>query len=235
MRINLKLLLLIYLNVFSFVAFADEKKPYYIELSSGFSNGYIPYNEGMPSGRYGSANVSSIALGYQFSDRIAFDLDFSYRGKFTNNDGSLSNNGNEDMSVGTSIYSLSTMINGYYYYYNGYKGFRPYITGGVGVAMNKTGGLTTSFIDEDGDDCSITSGGEKTVNFAWKVGTGVKYELNDSFEFDLRYQFVNLGNVKQADSVSQYCNGEHIGSMNGITKSSSLRSHEILVGVVFKF
>lgn len=235
MRINPKILLLIYLNICSFLAFADEKKPYYIELSSGFSNAYIPYNYGMPSGRYGSANVSSIALGYQFNDRIALDIDFSYRGEFTNNDGTYNTNNNDNAGVSTSIKSLSTMINGYYYYYNEIPNFRPYITGGVGLVANKTGALTMTFKDKDGDKCSSITEGDRTVSFAWKIGTGIKYQLNNSFEFDLRYQFVNLGNVRQGKSVSSYMNGDFIASESKINKSSILKSHELLVGIVLKF
>ena len=234
MRSVLKLLVISLIGAPSLVL-AENQKPYYIELSGGFSNAYIPHNYGMPSGRYGSAALASIALGHQFNERIAFDLDLTYRGEFTNNDGTYDTSNNDNASVSTSIKSLSTMMNGYYYYYNDLPNFKPYITGGVGVAVNKTGALTMTFTDEDGERCAGVDEGDKTVNFAWKVGTGIKYQLGDNFEVDLRYQFVNLGNVKQGKLSSSYINGELIASENEINKSSALKSHEFLVGIVWKF
>lgn len=233
MRSVIKLLFICLISV-PFLVLAEERKPYYVELGLGFSNAYIPYNHGMPSGRYGGAAVSSIALGRQFNDRLAFDLDLSYRGEFTNNDGTYNTDNGGDASVSSSIKSLSTMINGYYYYYNKYPDFRPYITGGVGVAVNETGTLIAKIEDDDFEYSQVDKG-DRTLSFAWKIGTGIKYQLSNDFEIDLRYQFVNLGNVKQGKSASQYINGKFHKSKSEINKSSALQSHELLVGIVWKF
>jgi opacity protein-like surface antigen len=233
MKLIIKLLVISSIAIPSLVL-AEEARPYYIELNAGFSNGYIPHNDGMPSGRYGGAAVSSIAFGRQFNDKLAFDLDLSYRGDFNNDDKSYKTALSDNATVSTSITSLSAMINGYYYYYNEYPGFRPYITGGVGLAMNKTGQFKMTYQD-DNDSCAVVAEGEKTTSFAWKLGTGIKYQLNNNFEVDFRYQFVNLGNVKQKSSESSYYNGKYLSSENITSKNSILKSHEVLVGIVYKF
>ena len=232
-KVYIKLIIFCLCSI-SFFALAEESKPYYFELGLGKSNGYIPHNDGMPSGKYDGAYVSSIALGSQFNDHIAFELELGYRGDFNNDDKSYKTYLSDQATASTSITSLSAVINGYYYYYNEYLGFRPYITGGVGGAINKTGQFKMTYKDGDNSN-AVVAEGEKTASFAWKIGTGIKYQLNNKFEVDLRYQFLNLGNVKQKSSQSSYYNDEDLGSENITSKNSILKSHEVLVGIVYKF
>ncbi len=226
-------LLIFCLSILAFDALSEEGK-YYVELSAGVSNGYVPYGGELPSGRYGSAGVYSFALGKQFNDRIAFDVELSHRGDYTNNDDSYTTNeGVHNVSI--SIYSLATMLNGYYYYYDKNIDFKPYVTGGAGLSRNKTSNATTAGIDTEKEQRSQITSGKSATSFAWKLGTGVKYKLDSRFEADFRYQFVDLGSAKVSNTTSCYNNGSYIGSTIEAAKSSKLKTHEFLVGVIYKF
>lgn len=227
-------LLAFYCSFIAFSAIAAEENPYYVEFGFGRSNGYVPYTGELPSGHYGGASVSSIALGKKFNEHIAFDVDLSYRGEFTNNDDKIDTvNGLQDGDV--SINSLTAMLNGYYYYYNKFPDFRPYITAGAGISRNKSSNLVVSGVNEDNEPNSTVTSGETTTSFTWKLGAGLKYKLDEKFELDLRYQFINLGDVKMSDSSSHYSNGNYVANYNVTNKSSRLSSHEILVGIAYKF
>ena len=218
----------------TFSAIAAEENPYYVEFGFGRSNGYVPYTGELPSGRYSGASAFNIALGKQFNEYIAFDVDLTYRGDYINNDDDVYTDHNTQKGTVT-LTSLSSMLNGYYYYYNKIPNFRPYITGGIGISQNKTSNQTISGTDINGDQLTNVSEKKTTISFSWKLGTGIKYKLDNRFEVDLRYQYVDLGNVDSSNTSSAYINGIYQKTTIGTTQSSRLSAHEILVGIIYKF
>jgi opacity protein-like surface antigen len=234
MKTRSKLLIISLAALFSLSAVAEEERPYYFEFGFGRSNGYVPYTGELPSGRYSGASVASVALGKQFNDRIAFDVELSYRGEYTNNDDSL-NTTDGIQKATTSINSISTMLNGYFVYYNKHPDFKPYITAGAGISRNKTGKTTVSGTDANNDQLTISQDGNTNTSFSWKLGSGIRYKLDSSFDVDLRYQYVDLGNVSINNTTTAYSDGSYQGTSTEAIKTSRLSSHEILVGIIYKF
>jgi|GEM_PF-2701406 len=235
MKTRYKLLITSLITLLGFSAIAAEENPYYFEFGFGRSNGYVPYTGELPSGRYSGASVASVALGKQFNERVAFDVELSYRGEYTNNDDDT-NTAAGILYGRASITSLSAMLNGYFFYYDKLPDFRPYVTGGAGLAYNKTGSMTLSGISKKTKQpYSYVNEGDTTTSFAWKLGTGAKYKLDNRFEIDLRYQYVDLGSAKLGNLDSSYRNGQYTGSNYAATKSNRLSSHEIIAGIAYKF
>ena len=58
----------------------------------------------------------------------------------------------------------------------------------------------------------------KKTGFAWNVGLGAMYNISSDFSVDLAYRYRDLGKVKIND-----------------TDSKKLKSHNVTVGVVYKF
>jgi outer membrane autotransporter protein len=114
------------------------------------------------------------------------------------------------------------MVNTYYDFTTS-TNFTPYVTLGAGVAKNEV--KITSINN------GISVPNKATSNFAYKIGLGAKYSLNSSFDFDVRYQFVNLGKIKFSNT----------GTDNGVSTSVTtleapkLRSNEVLIGLAYKF
>jgi opacity protein-like surface antigen len=226
--------LIICLLAFSFDAFSEEEGRYYFGLGAGLSNGYVSSDGGLPSGKYGGASLYSFALGRQFNNNIALEVEVSSRGDFINNKNQIeTDKGNLSRSV--SISSLSAMLNGYYYYYNQGANFKPYITGGVGLSKNKVSNRITVEATPDEYQFSEIIDGSNTTSFSWKLGTGARYALDSHFEVDFRYQFINLGNVSLGRSESNYNYKGYLSSGYITPRSSELRAHEIMAGIIYKF
>ena len=116
------------------------------------------------------------------------------------------------------------MINLYYDITN-LNGFTPYVTLGAGVARNQTSGtqdVTFSGTGQLVETHEIPKGTKN--NFAYKLGLGARYAVNQNIDFDLRYQFVDLGKLKTStnDAFTNAYKGK-------------LRAHELLLGVAYKF
>lgn len=119
-------------------------------------------------------------------------------------------------------YSFSSMINGYYDFHNS-SNFTPYLTAGLGFAQNHTK------IDQENNGLSVNK--KTTDNFAYKLGLGSKYSINQNFDFDIRYQFVDLGKYKFSDTATLY--GVQYPVQG--SKSVSMQVHELLIGLAYKF
>ena len=119
-------------------------------------------------------------LGYDFGD-TRLETELAYRSndidKFSGVGGSIDGDG--DFST------LSLMINGFYEVENETK-FTPYIGGGIGFANVKL-----ELFDEDDDE---------TV-FAYQLGLGIGYEINESVTLDLGYRYFATMDPEFEDDV----------------------------------
>ena len=72
---------------------------------------------------------------------------------------------------------------------------------------------------------SAVSRDEHTTNFAWNVGAGVAYNVNDALYIDAAYRYVDLGYTEAS------------GSLNGdqIKVGSRPYNHEFMLGLRFAF
>lgn len=130
---------------------------------------------------------------------------------------------NGGTNVGTlDANSFATMANVYYDFHNSVS-FTPYVTLGAGFANNQTK------IDQKNNGLSVSK--KTTDNFAFKLGVGSKIALSNSFDLDLRYQFVDLGKYQFSNSATY--NGVSYPVINN--KAVEMKIHELLVGLAYKF
>ncbi len=93
----------------------------------------------------------------------------------------------------------------------------PYFGGGLGLAY-----LNTDYSTHANGNSVSNSGSD--VNFAWNVGGGVAWSLNDSLALDIGYRYVDLG---AADSGKV-----NINNFSG-NSSVDYTAHELSLGLRF--
>ncbi|MCX7098522.1 MAG: outer membrane beta-barrel protein [Methylococcales bacterium] len=169
-------------------AIADEHKAY-VQFNAGaaFATDYKRsesrcYSFGCDSYSskedYDPGYVASIALGY----RIAEPFRVEFEGLYQGND---RNSYNETFTSGSYYYHnsgklngqrerMAFLVNGYYDFKNS-SAFTPFLTGGLGGYHLS---LKSNNVDLSND-----------LDFAWQVGAGVNYKLDDRISFDLKYRY----------------------------------------------
>lgn len=176
-----------------------------------------------------------IALGYDFSNTfdlpIRAELDFTARGKANskynlekenNQFGSYTNDAKNQIKLNT------LMVNAYYDFKNE-SSFTPYISAGLGYAsVNQKTTLSDSYIDAVNpayNDSESKSRSHTSNNFAWSVGAGVKYAMNDNFDLDFSYRYLDAGKA----SISYNDDGYNLES------KVKVRTNDLMLGVTYKF
>ena len=132
--------------------------------------------------------------------------------------------GNSEKSWGSNwgsvdcTWNSSTLFANLYYDFRNDSAFVPYIGAGIGMSFNYLG-----FDLHRGG--SAVSRDEHTTNFAWNVGAGVAYNVNDALYIDAAYRYVDLGYTEAS------------GSLNGdqIKVGSRPYNHEFMLGLRFAF
>lgn len=162
----------------------------------------IEYN-----GELGYSAVLGAEFGAKLADHFRLGVSVDYRPEYSNDF-----KYNSDVTLKTS--SLATMANAYFDITETSNGFTPYLTAGAGMAFNEQ--KITAY-EKD-------LGAKKTSGFAWKAGLGTKVKLSDSFDMDIRYQFVDLGKVELQPEEGWTT-----------TKSAKLKANEVLVGLAYRF
>lgn len=198
----------------SFAASAEESNNIYVQLNAGGSFGLAPKGD-FGTKKAGTSGLFGVESGYQFDDHLRAGVSLDYRNKYSFSWTVPEEGVNPADEHKVKIKSLVAMVNLYYDITN-VNGFTPYVTLGAGIARNKTTqDVTTSNVTD-------SQSGTKN-NFAYKVGLGARYAINQNIDFDLRYQFVDLGKIKVKST-------DELNAANG-----KLRAHEFLVGVAYKF
>lgn len=158
---------------------------------------------GIPSDTKQAGNAGIVA-GYNFMSQynlpIRTELDYTYR-EGTDSYHNVTGVGTNHNRVRVS----SVMVNGYYDIYTGTR-FTPYVGAGIGYANVKL----------DQSLAGSTNSGSYD-NFAWSVGTGVAYEVNDHLALDVGYKYLDAGKGK--------ANGSEV----------KVGSHDLTAGVNYYF
>lgn len=191
--------------------------------------------------KFKKSAIFGIEGGYKMNENFRFGLGI----------GLINNIKPKDVDLGTKakINSLILETNAYYDIAD-FNGFTPYLTAGVGVSRNKLKltdsstptptnvslpvNVNTAIFTGPTNKPSIATplasnggvGGSqgstkislKKTGFAWNVGLGAMYNINSELGVDLAYRYRDLGKVKFND-----------------TDSKKLKSHNVTVGVVYKF
>ncbi len=207
-------------------------------------NGGVTYNStGSSFSDNKNANhtgIYGIEVGYKFDDytRASLSLDYMPNYSFTTS----ANENTSGIIDGTpyvitsnnnfKVNSWVMMFNAYYDIKNT-SNFTPYVTLGAGVARNEAKSTYNSLFGASGnlENNPVNLAKYTKDNFAYKIGVGAKYAINKSFDFDLRYQFVDMGKFTTAS-------GSY--TLDGATYTLSeqtvkLKAQEILIGIAYKF
>ena len=121
------------------------------------------------------AGIFGLGMGYHVNDFMRADVTVGYR-PF----GKVKFRGEE--SKKSDIWSLPVMAN-IYAKYPIHRMFDIYGMGGIGMAWNKTDSITNAK-------------GKTKSNFAWTVGAGIDYYINDCWSLDLGYRYTDLGTAR---------------------------------------
>ncbi|MCV6638212.1 outer membrane protein [Candidatus Albibeggiatoa sp. nov. NOAA] len=146
----------------------------------------------------------------------SLDTDDSYRN-------GLGARANQSFSVNSQMDAMTFMAN-VLYDFDLDSPIMPYVKAGIGVAKIDTDvtlDIQPTFSQfgiglwhyPDNDD----------TNFAWSLGFGARYAFQDNLYLDLEYQYMDMGEAATQVDV----NGDHV--------EADLKSHEITVGISYRF
>ena len=193
-----------------------------------------------------NALVIGGGIGYKFNDHFRTDLTFDIR---TNKD--ITGDARCGCVPGIipnafEFQPQSTTLDLYTFFANAYidgatyKGFTPYIGGGVGFAYVNHGTYisannpTTNNTGLAVADVSPTNpsnvenqlfSGESDVRFAWNLQAGASYELTDNLALDGSYRYTRISNGDIAP----------IAQAGDVEETSDLVGHEFRIGLRYTF
>ena len=147
---------------------------------------------------FGAGYGVGLALGYMM-ENIRFEGEVSYQKSDIDNFVYMG----VTYPAEAEISSTAFMINGYYDFTND-TSWSTYITAGIGVTNVN---IENSAIGEDADD---------TV-FAYQIGAGIGYALNETVTLDCGYRYRGAANPE-------------FGWSGGITTEAEVASHNLIVG-----
>ena len=109
-----------------------------------------------------------------------------------------------------ALFNVQTLQANVYWDIDTGTAFRPFIGGGLGLSFiyaDYTG---------DGYNCS-----DSTTGFAWNVGAGIAYDINESVTVDLAYRFAGFGHAE--------------AKMQNHTMRNYMTANEFLLGLRLNF
>lgn len=149
------------------------------------------------------AAILGLGTGYHINEFLRTDMTVSYRGW-----GKV--NFREEGAKKADVWSIPVLFN-MYASYPIHHMFDVYAMGGIGISWNKT------------DSIENAKGRTKT-NFAWQVGAGVDYDINECWSLDLGYRFSDLGQARVKGNESFTGRGKQ-----------DMRSHDIKLSARYYF
>ena len=158
--------------------------------------------------------IYNIGIGYKITDNVRSDLNFSYRNfRYKAKDPKF------PIAVSQKIKSYSVFFNGYFDFININKILKPYLTAGIGYGQNNS----TDLIAQDTNSgTKIGYPGNKQKNFIWNIGFGTKFIINNTFNLDVSYKYVDLGKIQTKVNPLD----------TDVPSSQKIKSHEITGGVI---
>lgn len=207
-----------------FPSFALEAGKPYIKAETGFSLLAKNPNKEIYSQKPKGAPLYGIGFGYKFTDHIRGDVSilasrtYKYRGY------------NEEDPTDRETQNLRTssvMLNGYYDF-NSYNNFTPYITLGIGVAVNKA----SDFEIGEGND-RITFKGNLEKSHTWQIGSGVLYKITKNTNIDLSYKLFHSGVIFTTKQYYDHQAKKIVESKEKLR--GKMLNHNFLIGIIYNF
>lgn len=226
--ISRKIILAAMLSVTALSGVASaENENFFVQLNTGIAHG-LSAHQNFHGGSMSNTGVYGVEAGAKINENFRTSLSFDYLPGFKTKSSTTPYTSGAVVTPSVKVKSYVTMLNIYWDLGN-LNDFTPYLTTGLGYAKNKTGQLTGNITS--GGTGTETANGKATNNFAFKLGAGIKYDINNSFAVDLRYQCLYLGKFETANNVLTN-NGK---ASNVAASKGYLRANEVLVGIAYKF
>jgi opacity protein-like surface antigen len=242
---SLKKLFLVSLISATALSSVANAEGYYVQANGGVSVSTDAGND--VNKKMGNSGIYGLEVGAKVYDslRVGLSVDYrpNYSAKQTENytynfvpkDPKSNPAKGLDMehSYHYKVKSLVAMAN-LYYDVTDFNGVTPYVNLGLGMAQNKAKldmdqYTTDSTASKEMKEVTHFNYSKTKTNFAYKLGLGARYAVNDQFDVDVRYQYVDLGKFEVTGVTPK------VGATGTVDKKGKLRSHEFLLGVAFKF
>ena len=174
--------------------------------------------------------AGAIGLGYAFNNQFRIEGRLGiHRSDFDSRKVGTGARAGEEYILNGDTHSKSLTIEGFYDFPTA-SAFSPYIKAGIGVSRNKysakLGGAGAAGFDAfDGvvDGYYDAYADEESTEFAWNVGAGVSYKLNNRVNIFGEYQYISLGDAETGQD--SFTDGFQLESA----------AHEVLVGLRANF
>lgn len=131
---------------------------------------------GFGTGSFDDTVLFGVGTGYKMNEFLRSDVTVEYRGW-----GELTYQTDAGKKH-SDVWSIPALVN-IYGTYPIYDGIGVYAMGGLGLSYNKT-------------DKIPSAKGEGKFDFAWNLGAGIEYELNNCWSLDVGYRYTDLGKGK---------------------------------------
>ncbi len=170
-----------------------------------------------------------LALGYDFANQfdipVRAELEFIARDKANatyNIRNRVRNGVTQTRDIKNQVKLNTLMVNGYYDIKNS-SDFTPFVSVGLGYAAVD---FKTTRVDVNNPGTSENYTNTHTANnFAWSVGAGVNYAINEDWDMGLSYRYLDAG---KADITTAVGDGEH-------TSKIKVKTNDILLGLTYRF
>ena len=182
----------------------------------------------------------ALAVGYDFYPRmnlpIRAEIEFAMRGNNEFSDDESHNlqtpYGSVTINQGFRVrYNASTLLTNFYWDFHNDSAFTPYVMAGAGLAFINAKYEYNINVPEmmGGRSSEGRSMNKNFTNFAWALGAGCAYNINENFAVDLGYRYLNLGQVK-TDTTARAAGFNVTGEAE-----SFANNHEIMLGLRYTF
>lgn len=183
----------------------------------------------------GNSGMVGGFLGYKVNENLSFNVNYDYRGWFNwqvPTNASLSSSINDLLYYANDI-SIQTLLFNFVLTPNknleSLGNLRPYITGGIGMAFNNVGTVTSVNLLETSSYNNIK--GASSTTFAWTVGIGAEYMITKNITYTLGYRFVDAGSLETSNTLYNSTGNYEINPF----KANQVLLNEIITGLKWQF
>lgn len=158
------------------------------------------------------------AAGYEFKQDIRAEIEYMYRTNYQH-DKKPTTSGTYDVEQDLTTHTV--MLNVFYDFRNDSK-FTPFIMAGAGLAIhesdNSVNELLGLFVEYEGREVTKT-------DFAWNVGAGVGYAINEHLTADVLLRYIDMGKARW----------ENVAPIDEAHSVANMTATEVTFGLRYKF
>lgn len=206
-------------------------------MSTGWGEYSRPSDDAVSLSHIGDETEGSfggaLAIGYDFKPKfdipLRAEIEYAYMSETSASSTRANLLPNTDWSAKQNFQAQTLFANVYYDFHNS-TSFTPYVGAGLGVAFINTDADLSAIDAVTPANTTIASTGSQTeTNFAWNVGVGVGYAINEMFTVDLGYRFASLGGAETSWSQDQF------GDDFTRSEADNLYMHQVALGLRINF